>query len=145
MPSIKKPLVAGAIALFVILALIVVCFLLLKRTVMAEDTAVSGSIKSPDGVYKAVVFNTTGGGGGWGYCFDAVSVVPTPDDKAWDVRHVFDAACDDDLLSRVVWTSPRHLQITFNPTQAVQGIDAVTLRGYAGKDAEVEISYAMAH
>lgn len=144
MLSIKKPL---AMALLGALAIATGGFLLLTRasTGMPADTDIAGHIQSLDGAYKAVVFYSDGGGAGSSYCFDTVSVVPTQvtDKDAWDERDVFSAGCAGDLLSNIVWISPRHLQITFNPTLAVQGIDSVTLRGNAGKDGEVEISYVM--
>jgi len=147
MPSKKRPLLFGVIALATVLLSSICCLMLWKQSKrgMPEDAGVSASIESPDGVYKAVIFYQNGGGAGASYCFDSVTVVPTdlPDAQAWNTREVFSASCTDDLLHRVVWTSTRQLQITFDPSLAVQGIDAVTLRGHAGKNAEVEIRFEM--
>ncbi len=93
---------------------------------------------SPSNKYKAILFNWNGGGGLSPYCYNSISVVPTTvsDDAADNDRYsVYSGGChavgDSDYAPTIKWLSGVELEITYNLTQAVHGIDHVALKGSA--------------
>jgi hypothetical protein len=99
------------------------------------------STLSPDGAYKAILFNENGGGGISPYCVDTIVVAAASKTvrRVDDASMVFQAACmtfrDPTTNNRtngptIDWISSRQLRITFSPTQGSAGVDEL-LRGYA--------------
>jgi hypothetical protein len=109
---------------------------------------------SPDGKFKAVLFNENGGGGISPYCFDFISVVPAavPNPAAnQDAYRVYEAGChtlgfkkSEDGQRMMVgaplihWSSNSVLEITFDPTMAASGINEFIFRG-SGVKGQVQI------
>lgn len=109
------------------------------------------SIPSPDGAYKAVLFNENGGGAISPYCVDRIVVVAASETvrRVVDAPVVYQAACmtfrDPTTNNRtngpaIDWVSDRQLRITFSPTQGSAGADEL-LRGYADRG-RVRIVYS---
>lgn len=111
-----------------------------------KDAGVKEAIYSPDGKFKAVLFNENGGGAISPYCFDFISVAPAsmPDAATnRDSYRVYSAGChslgfvhspgEPPFLvgaPLVRWNSNSVLEITFDPTMAASGIKEFILRGW---------------
>jgi hypothetical protein len=107
------------------------------------DISEQRSILSPDGAYKAILFNENGGGGISPYCVDTIVVAAASETvrRVVDAPVVYQAACmtfrDPATNNRtngpgIEWISSRQLRITFSPTQGSAGVDEL-LRGYADR------------
>jgi len=93
---------------------------------------------SPSGKFKAVLFNWNGGGGFAPYCYNSISVVPVEvsDASADSERYrVYLGSCHavggSDYAPNIKWLSGVELEVTYDLTQAVNGVDHVILKGSA--------------
>jgi hypothetical protein len=114
-----------------------------------KEDSVRNIVYSPDGKFKAVLFNENGGGGISPYCFDFISVVPAsvPNPTAnQDSYRVYEASChtlgfmkSQDGRRMMVgaplihWSSNSVLEITFDPKMAASGINNFIFRVWAVK------------
>jgi hypothetical protein len=117
----------------------------------SSDTApssadIAGSILSPDGRHKVVVFLLVGPPGGG--IQERVGIIPMGgvDATAWaDRNNVFHSSCGalgetlDDMRKNVVWKSAEALEITFNPNRGC----AINLKDYAGERAAIRVHYVL--
>jgi hypothetical protein len=107
---------------------------------MSSDDLFTGKpLYSPDQKYKAILFSENGGGAISPYCFDYVSVAPASLETAKANKrafHVYEGSCHSlGFLERkdkppvlesaplIKWVSSSELEITFDRTQASQGIN----------------------
>ena len=97
---------------------------------------------SPDGNFKAVLFNANGGGAISPYCYDAISVVQAGTQANGNSKseRVYLAGCHafvDKLTNnrtngpKIRWLANDRLEITFSANQAAMGVSELTLKGWA--------------
>jgi hypothetical protein len=126
--------ILGAIFLFAIGGAIATRLGLLPR--LSSSWWVVKVIPSPDGDYKAIIFNDNGGGGFAPYCFDSVSVAPvgiSDKDADRDKYSVYSGSCH--VIGKcgtnapiVRWSSNSTLEVTFDPTLAAENIRQLEFR-----------------
>ncbi|RFP08240.1 MULTISPECIES: hypothetical protein [unclassified Duganella] len=98
-------------------------------------------MRSPDGRYKAVLLNESGGGGPSSYCIDTVVVIPADVkvDAREDAQVVYVGGCGslrDPATNNlrngpdVKWLASNRLEIRF-PQESVGGVAAMRLKQYA--------------
>jgi hypothetical protein len=114
---------------------------------MAPSSAdIAGSILSPDGQHKAVVFLLVGPPGGG--MQERIGIIPKDgvDATAWEDRNlVFQSSCAalgetlGDMRNNVSWKSAEALQVAFNPNRGC----AIHLKDYAGERAAISVRYVL--
>lgn len=129
------------LALVGLLTLLFFAGSLLVRRLGGESNDQLKEIRSPDGVYKAVLLSENGGGAISPYCIDTVVVLPTATkvDSRDDSQVVYVGGCgtfrDPKTDNRrngpdITWLKTNRLEIHF-PQDSVGGVSAMRLKRHA--------------
>jgi hypothetical protein len=140
-----------------LLAIVGACWLLTRALILFAGNVIAQlqdpfenlqSFVSPDGQYRAIIYQQSGGGGLAPYCFDFASVVTqeVSDNEATSPRfRVLEASCGAVHVKDIKWISVHELLIVPDLNSGTSGnIDAVKLRGIAD-GIKVKVSYAPKH
>jgi hypothetical protein len=118
---------------------------------LPSDATVAGSIVSPDGNHKAVVFMRDRGGGFSPFCFEYVAVLPIREADKTAYRQSYRVLFSDcgglgetleEMKSSVSWTSSEELQIALDINRGTSRGDEVNLNGYAD-GLKVRVTYVV--